>query len=107
MLVKNVSFNEFLEEFKKYDRNDSFTYQGKKALFDYLEEFSEDLGEPIELDVIGLCCEFTEFENLEEFKNNYAYSIGDDIDDIDDIEDIQDYTIVIKIDDEAFIIQDF
>jgi len=103
MLVK-VSFNDFLEEFRRYEREDQFSYEGKKALFDYLEELSEDMGEPIELDVIAICCDFTEYSSLEEFSNDYSYTIGEDI---NDIEDIQDYTTVIQIDSQSFIIQNF
>ena len=104
MLVKSVSFNDFLEEFRRYEREDQFSYEGKKALFDYLEELSEDMGEPIELDVIAICCDFTEYSSLEEFSNDYSYTIGEDI---NDIEDIQDYTTVIQIDSQSFIIQNF
>ena len=104
MLVKKVYFNDFLEEFEKHGRKDQFTYEGKKALFNYLNELGEDLGEPIELDVIALCCEFTEYNSLKEFNDDYSYIIGDDIDSIDDITY---YTTVIKIDEDKFIIQDF
>ena len=95
MLVKKISFYDFLEEFKKYDREDQFSYEGKRALYEYLNDLSKDIGEPIELDIISLCCEFTEYDNLKEFCNNYGYTIGDDIDDIDDINE---YTTVIRID---------
>lgn len=104
MLVKKVSFNDFLEEFKKHGRNEQFSYQAKKALFNYLNELGEDLGESIELDIIGICCDFTEYDNLEEFNMDYSYSIGYDI---EDIEDIEYYTTVILIDGNSFIIQDF
>jgi hypothetical protein len=104
MLVKNVSFNDFLEEFRNYGREDQFSYEGKKALFDFLEELSEDMGEPIELDIIGICCDFTEYGSLEEFINDYSYTIGKDI---NNIEDIQYYTTLIPINDKSFIIQDF
>ena len=104
MLIKKVYFNDFIKEFKKYGREDQFSYEGKKALFNYLNELGEDIGEPIELDIISLCCEFTEYDNLKEFCNNYGYTIGDDIDDIDDINE---YTTVIRIDEQSFIIQNF
>ena len=104
MLVKEVTFYDFLEEFKNYGREDQFSYEGKKALFDYLEELSEDMGEPIEVDIVGICCDFTEYDSLEDFINDYSYTIGEDI---NDIEDIQEYTTVIPINDESFIIQDF
>ncbi len=104
MLIKRVSFYDFVDEFKKYNREDAFTYQGKKALFNYLNDLSEDLGEPIELDVIALCCYFTEYDCIEQFNDDYGHYIEDDIDSIDDINY---YTTVIQIDDEAFIIQNF
>lgn len=104
MLVKKVSLNDFLDEFKEYEREDNFSYEGKKALYNYLNELGEDLGEPIELDVIAICCDFTEYSDLKEFNDNYSYSIGYDI---DSIEDINDYTIVIPIDEKSFIIQAF
>ena len=104
MLVKRVSFYDFLEEFKKYNREDAFSYQGKKALYDYLNNLSEDIGQQIELDIIGLCCEFTQYDSLEDFNKDYSYSIGEDI---EDIEDISNYTIVIPINGDSFIIQDF
>lgn len=104
MLIKKVSFNDFLEEFEKYGRENQFSYEGKKALFNYLEELGEDLGEPIELDIIAICCDFTEYTNLEEFNDAYGYCMGKDI---ENIEDISYYTIVIPIDKQSFIIQDF
>ena len=102
MLVKKVSFSDFLEEFKNYGREDQFSYEGKKALYDYLNDLSEDIGENIELDIIGLCCDFTEYNSIEEFLNDYSHTIGD----INDIEDIRDYTTVIQIN-KSFIIQSF
>jgi hypothetical protein len=60
----------------------------------------DDLGQPIELDVIALCCEYTEYDNLEEFQADYN-------EDYETIEDIQNATTVIMIDDDSFIIQQF
>ena len=104
MLVKRISFNDFLEEFKKYGREGQFSQEGKKALFAFLNGLSEDTGEPIELDVISLCCNFTEYDSVEEFNRDYGYSIGDDV---DSIEDIEYFTFVIPVTKESFIIQDF
>ena len=100
MLIKKVSFYDFLEEFKKYNREEAFSYQGKKALYNYLNKLGENLGEPIELDVIAICCDFTEYESLEQFNDYYNL-------DLDDIEDIEYYTTLIQIDNEKFIILDF
>lgn len=103
MLVKEVTFNDFLEEFENHGRENQFSYEGKKALYDYLGELSEDIGQPIELDVIAICCDYTEYDGLEQFNNDYGYSI----DNVNSIEDIEYYTTVIPINGQSFIIQNF
>ena len=54
-----VYFSEFCDYFNKI-RPDNFSYQGLRILFDYLEEVENSCGEESELDVIGLCCDFSE-----------------------------------------------
>lgn len=81
-------------------RPDNFSYAGLEALFDFLEEYEESTGEELELDVIALCCDFSEYENLEEFQKAYSK-------DYETIEDIEQATTVIRIDDDSFIVQDF
>jgi len=99
MIKQNVNFSMFLDSFSD-SYKDNFTYKGKRALFDYLEQLSEDLGEDIELDTVGLCCEYSEYENLEELQGNYS--------DIETMEDLENHTQVIRIEDsEAFIIQNY
>jgi hypothetical protein len=58
-----VSFNEFCDAWKNHDRNGSFSYEGKRALFDYLEELEEDCGMEIELDIVALDCDYCEYES--------------------------------------------
>jgi len=98
-MKKSVNFYDFEDSFKKMDRVNNFTYEGLKALFEYLESYEEDTGTEIELDVIALCCEYTEYENLKELQNSYP--------DIESIEELEQNTIVIIIDDESFIIQNY
>ena len=95
-----INFSNFVDAFRDMSRENQFTYEGKHALFDYLEEFEEDTGEEIELDVIGLCCEYAEYENIKEYQEAYS-------DECETLEDIEEHTTVIKVDDDAFIIQDF
>lgn len=59
-IVSNIGFCEFCDAFRDMDRNENFSYEGKRALFDYLEQYSEDSGQPVELDVIALCCDYYE-----------------------------------------------
>jgi len=94
-----VNFSDFCDAFKI--RKNNFTYEGKRALFDYLEELEESTGEEIEIDVIGLCCNYTEYESLAEFQSDYNAGY------FQTIEDIEEATTVIRINDDAFIIQSF
>lgn len=98
-MKRNVSEYDFQRAFEDMGRSDQFSYKGLKALYEYLERFEEDTGQEMELDVIALCCEFTEYKNLEELQENYT--------DIEDMEDLEQHTMVIMIDEESFIIQDF
>ena len=43
-------------------RPENFSYDGLKVLFEYLEELELSSGEEMELDVIGICCDFSEIE---------------------------------------------
>lgn len=52
-------------------RPDDFSYEGLEALFDYLEELEQGTEEEMELDVIGICCDFCEYENAIEAASNY------------------------------------
>ncbi len=81
-------------------RPDQFTYQGLNALYDYLIDFEDGTGEEVELDVIGICCEYREYDNLSEFQEDYG-------EEYKTIKDIGDHTTVITVDDDSFIIQQF
>jgi len=61
-----------------YDgKGTNFSYAGVEALFNYLDVMSEDIGENIELDPVAWCCDYTEWESIQEFIDYY----GDHFDD--------------------------
>jgi len=98
-MKQSVSMYDFERAFKRYER-ENFSYDGLKALFEYLEEYEEGTGEEIELDVIALCCDYAEYDSLNEYNDDYGTKY-------DEIDAIQDDTMLIKIDDERFIIQQY
>ena len=65
-----VNFTDFVDAFYKI-RPTNFSYDGLKALFDYLEEYEHSTGKELELDVIGLCCDFCEYRNIAEFNKEH------------------------------------
>lgn len=97
-MKQTVTEYDFHRAFYEYDRQDQFSPKGRTALFEWLEGCGED----VELDVIALCCEFTEYENLAEFHKNYT-----DTDTYPDLDTIADYTAVIPVGAEGFIIMAF
>ena len=99
-MIQTISKSEFSTAFHTAGRGDNFTYRGLIALYDYLEEYEDSTGEQTELDVVELCGEYNEYEDLKEFQADYG-------DDYQSIEDIEQQTQVIMIDDDSFIIQAF
>ena len=109
-MKQTLTENDFINWFKTSGNyRNNFTYHGLIKLFNYLEEYEESIGEEIEFDPISLCCEFTEYENLKEFQENYG-------DEYKTFEDIEFNTIVIPVTTDydskgchikSFIIQDF
>ena len=90
---------QFERAFKEL-RPDNFTCEGLNALYEYFEGYEEDTGEEIELDVIAICCEWSEYENLKEFQNDYGEKYT--------LENIQDFTFYIPIENsESFLILQF
>ena len=76
---------QFTDEMVKH----GFSYEGSKALYDYLTNMEDDIGEEIEFDPISFCCDYSEYENLKEVKENYR--------DIKNLNDLRDHTTVIEI----------
>lgn len=77
-----INFSEFRDHFYGI-RPDNFSYEGLKILFDYFEEYEESTGDEIELDVIGLCCDFAE-ATWQTIASDYDSSIELDINENDD-----------------------
>jgi len=104
-MYKTINEYEFRQAFKDMNR-DSYSYEGYTALYEFLDEACSSDDKGFELDVIAICCDFTEYENLKEFQSEYYDDVaGDKFKTIDEIED---ETIVIRIEDsDSFIIQVF
>ena len=99
-MKQSINMYDFERAFKNFERMNNFSYDGLKALFEYLEDYEEDTGEEVELDVIALCCDYKEYDSLNEYNDDYGTKYSE-------IDAIQDDTTLIKIDDNSFIIQQY
>lgn len=76
-IVKTFNENDFINEFKAYNRMDNFSYKGLRILFESLEQTAIDCEMNIEMDVIALCCEYSE-DSITDIINNYDIDLSDE-----------------------------
>lgn len=90
-MFQSVNFSSFCDSFRNLDRQDQFSYSGKRVLFDYIEELEASTGMALELDVIALCCEYVESTRDEIIRD---YSLDKDTTEEEVLEWLQDNTSV-------------
>lgn len=78
-----VNRSMFIREFALMNREDQFSHAALGALFAWIEEREAELGEEHELDVVALCCEWTEYDDVIEAAEAYCWAPSADDDDGD------------------------
>ena len=109
-IVQTLNVYQFREAFRIAGRNDQFSYKGLECLFDYLEQYSEDTGEPFELDVVSLCCDYYE-DTAEAIAKDYNIDT-DGMDEEEIVDAVREYledntSIVGEHSDNVFVYQAF
>ena len=84
-----VSRYDFERAFVDADRKENFSYEALGLLFDYFEDYEEQTGKEIELDVIAICCEYSE-DNPDDIITNYSIDV-EGMDEDEKIEAVRDY----------------
>lgn len=106
-IIEKINESQFIKAFHDYNRGDNFSYEALVELYNYYEDLSEDMGEDIEFDVIGICCEWNESTD-QEILNSYNIDVEHCEDDEEIHEEIisylNDHTLVIDMDDGALFI---
>ena len=85
-IVVTLSKGEFVERLVA-DKNASWSVEGAEVLFDYLDEVSDDTREPIEFDLVGLRCDYSE-DTVDDLIDQYDIDVSDAEDDEDEKTDI-------------------
>lgn len=104
---------DFLGAFKDWETyKDNFSDNGLRALYEYLTQYEESTGKELELDVVSICCEFTEYSSAIEAVKEYNGAVEENKDfDEDDKEKaalawLEDQATVIQFDG-GVIVQNF
>lgn len=83
----SITFSAFCDAFYNMGRADQFSYEAKRALFEFIEEMDDQCGTETELDVIALCCEYAE-SDVEELIADYGIDVSEADGDEEEIEEI-------------------
>ena len=76
-MYQNINVYYFIDAFKAHDRIDQFGLDGLRALFTYIEDLEDDMGEPIEFDVVALCCEYQLYSSITDYNEQYGTEYHD------------------------------
>lgn len=81
-----VTRYDFERAFVDADRKENFSYEALGLLFSYFEELEECTGQEIELDVIAICCEYSE-DTVYAIAKYHSIDLNDADPEADDYED--------------------
>lgn len=110
-IVQTLDKHSFIDAFMQSSRKDQFSYEALEAIFDYLEEYSNETGEPVELDIIAICCDWEEM-TWQEIAQSYNVDLSacdSEIDKINAVEDfLMDETVgVCHVNNDSFVFVQF
>ena len=88
-MVITINKHDFIQAFKDAGRENQFSLDALTVLFHHLEEWESQMTEPMELDVIALCCEYEEYDSLDVFRADYG-------DEYVSLEDVEERTLVLR-----------
>ena len=111
-MKQSVSKYDFERAFADCGRKDQFSYDALNALYDWFEQYDDDCGTETELDVIAICCDFSE-DGWDDIAQNYNIDLTD-CDDDDDYkaQAVEDYLsentlLVARLTGDVFVYQSF
>lgn len=95
-MKQTITEFQFIESFRHAGREAQFSVPARRALFEYLESFENDSGTELELDPIGICCEWAEYHSALSAAEAYGFKDGIDSKDETPLEWLRNRTQVIE-----------
>lgn len=95
-MKQTVSEFQFIEAFRHAGRESQFSVPARRAIFAHIEAFEHDSGTELELDTIGICCEFAEYPSALAAAEDYGFKDGIDSKEESALEWLQNRTQVIE-----------
>ena len=115
MIYKQINKYEMIEAFRRYEgrlktseTHGNFTEEAVEELFDYYDGLDGNKDRPhYELDVISICCEWTQYDDIDEVKETYLDTKQETYDSDDVFEYLEDNTYHIVLDDDSILVREF
>ena len=77
-MKQTITEYQFIYSFRHAGRETQFSVNARRALFAHLEEFEHETGTELELDPIGICCEWAEYPSAIEAAKAYGSEFNDE-----------------------------
>lgn len=116
-LIKKFDSSDLYDIALQGGRGEDFGPEGWNAIGEYLEQLSEGIGEDIEVDIVGICCDYSSADSAEDWWQEHGeYSSIDpteweEMDEDEKLQAIEDYlndrTSVVVCEDGLIIWQTF
>jgi hypothetical protein len=97
-MKQTVSEFQFVDSFRHAGRESQFTVPARRALFEYLEEYEDSCGVELELDPVGICCEWREYPSALDAAKEYGLELRGDDDESRALEWLREQTQVVEFD---------
>ena len=94
-MKQTVTSHQFVDSFSLCNRQGQFSVAARYALFDYLESFEQDCGVELELDPIGICCDWAEHKSAILSSKEYGQTFDNESEALDWL---REHTQVIEFD---------
>lgn len=109
-MKQTIDQYQFANQFQRI-RPDQFSREGLSLLWDYFAEYEDDCQTEMELDVIAICCQFTE-QHFSVIANDYSVDLSDCEDDTERLETVREWlagntSVVGILDDNETIVYDY
>jgi hypothetical protein len=88
-----VTSYQFVDSFRAAGRESQFSRAALFALFEYLEDYEDSCGVELELDPVGICCEWAEHDSAILAAKEYGQEFSDEE---EALEWLRDHTQVVE-----------
>lgn len=108
-MKQTLNQESFVQAFEDMFRDKQFSRRALISLYEYFDQYEHDTGEQIELDVIAICCEYSE-ETAAEIAGQYSIDT-EGLDETDVVNAVRTYlhenTLIVSEDEDVFVYQQF